>query len=268
MTKLTGQTAVVTGAASGIGKATATKLASQDAFVWITDINKDAGEKAVKEIQDKGGKASFLQLDVRSGKNVSNVFDQIFNETGRIDILVNNAGIPGNPAPIDQMSDVEWSTMLDIHVNGSFYCLRAVAGYMKKQGYGRIINMSSLASETALQYFAHYATAKYAVLGLTESSAKELGAFGITVNALKPGVIRSALTGDLLGVAEERLATSTPIGKIGSPDDVASAVAFLASPDSSFLTGISIIVDGGFRLVNEMDKVMIDMINGSQSERI
>ncbi|MEK3936785.1 SDR family NAD(P)-dependent oxidoreductase [Sporosarcina sp. FSL W7-1349] len=266
MKKFTGQTALVTGAASGIGKSIAKKLGDEGAFVWITDINEKTGQAAAQEIVQEGGKAEFLPLDVRSVENVTNVIDHIVAQNGSLEILVNNAGIPGNPAPIEQMSDSEWNTMLDIHVNGSFYCLRAAASQMKKQKYGRIINMSSLASETALQYFAHYATAKYALLGLTESSAKELGPFGITVNALKPGIIRSALTGGLLEVAEERFATSTPTGTVGSPDDVATAAAFLASPDSGFLTGISIIVDGGFRLVNEMDKVMIDMAAATANE--
>lgn len=260
MAKIANQTALVTGAASGIGKAIAENLANQGANVWITDINEEAGAKAVQEINEAGGKANFLRLDVRSAKEVDAVVDTIYKETGQLDILVNNAGIPGNPASVENISDEEWKMMLDIHVNGSFYCLKAAAHYMKIQGYGRIINMSSLASETALQGFAHYATAKYALLGLTESSAKDLAKYGITVNALKPGVIRSALTGGLLEAAEERIANSTPVGKIGSPEDVAKAAVFLASPDSSFLTGITIVVDGGFRLVNEMDKVMSEMI--------
>lgn len=265
MNLLQDQIALVTGAASGIGKAIARKLANEGAYVWITDINEEAGNQAVQEIVEANGKANFLRLDVRSPQEVSSVINRIYTEAGRIDILVNNAGISGNLVPVDQMSDDEWRVMLDIHVNGSFYCLKAAARYMKEHGYGRIINLSSLASETALQGFAHYATAKYALLGLTESSAKDLAAYGITVNALKPGVIRSAMTGDFLGVAEKRIASSTPVGRIGSPDDVAAAAAFLASPDSGFLTGISIVVDGGFRLVNEMDKLVGEMLTATQA---
>ncbi|RST60026.1 SDR family NAD(P)-dependent oxidoreductase [Siminovitchia terrae] len=263
MKKLDGQTAIVTGAARGIGKAICEKLSGEGAFVWVTDIQKDEGEKTVQEIHESGGKADFLQLDVRDADQVISTVDLIYKSSGRIDILVNNAGISGNPAPVDLMSNEEWKDLLDIHVNGSFYCLKAAAKYMKMQNYGRIINMSSLASETSLQGFAHYAAAKYAILGLTETSAKDLASYNITVNALKPGIIRSTLTDSILAVAEERISASTPLGKIGSPEDVANAACFLASPDSRFLTGISIIVDGGFRLVNEMDKVMNEMIPSS-----
>ena len=265
MAKLTGQTAVVTGAASGIGKAIANKLAHEGAHVFITDINREAGAQAIQEIREAGCKADFLELDVRDAKAVTATIDRIYEQTGRIDILVNNAGIPGNPASVEQISDEEWQLMFDIHVNGSFYALKAAAHYMKKQGYGRMIMMSSLASETSLRGFAHYAAVKYALLGLTESSAKDLAAYGITVNAIKPGVIRSALTGGILGVAEDRLAQYTPLKKIGSPNDVAEAAAFLASPDSSFITGTSIIVDGGFRLVNEMDQVIDNMLTTPQN---
>ncbi|GIN97346.1 beta-ketoacyl-ACP reductase [Siminovitchia terrae] len=263
MKKLDGQTAIVTGAARGIGKAICEKLSGEGAFVWVTDIQKDEGEKTVQEIHESGGKADFLQLDVRDADQVISTVDLIYKSSGRIDILVNNAGISGNPAPVDLMSNEEWKDLLDIHVNGSFYCLKAAAKYMKMQNYGRIINMSSLASETSLQGFAHYAAAKYAILGLTETSAKDLASYNITVNALKPGIIRSTLTDSILAVAEERISASTPLGKIGSLEDVANAACFLASPDSRFLTGISIIVDGGFRLVNEMDKVMNEMIPSS-----
>ncbi|KIL72763.1 SDR family NAD(P)-dependent oxidoreductase [Bacillus badius] len=265
MAKMTGQTALVTGSANGIGKAIAKKLASEGAYVWITDIDEEAGNQVVREIVESNGKASFLRLDVRSSQEVAAAIRQIYTETGRMDILVNNAGISGNLVPVDQMSDEEWKVLLDIHVNGSFYCLREAARYMKKQGYGRIINMSSLASETALRGFVHYATAKYALVGLTESSAKDLAPYGITVNVLKPGIIRSALTGGVLQAAEERLARSTPVRSIGSAEDVAMAAAFLASPDSGFLTGISIVVDGGFRLVSEMDKVTGEMIAAMQA---
>ncbi|WP_186306503.1 SDR family NAD(P)-dependent oxidoreductase [Siminovitchia fortis] len=265
MKKLDGQTAIVTGAGSGIGKAISKKLSLEGAYVWATDVQEDGGKKTVQEIHESGGKAEFLQLDVRDADQVISTLDHIYKSSGRIDILINNAGISGNPAPVDLMGNEDWKDLLDIHVNGSFYCLKAAAKYMKMHNYGRIINMSSLASETSLQGFAHYAAAKYALLGLTETSAKDLASYNITVNALKPGIIRSTLTGGILEVAEERIAASTPLGKVGSPGDVAEAACFLASPDSSFLTGISIIVDGGFRLVTEMDKVMNEMIAASSN---
>lgn len=135
----------------------------------------------------------------------------------------------------------------------------------EKNGSGRIINMSSLASETSLRGYGHYAAAKYALLGLTETAAKDLAPYGITVNALKPGVIRSALTSGILSMAEEELAKATPLGKIGSPSDVASAAAFLCSDEASFITGATLIIDGGFRLVNEMDNAMDRFLSISNS---
>jgi 3-oxoacyl-[acyl-carrier protein] reductase len=215
-------------------------------------------------ILNQDGKAKFQLLDVRNFEQVEQTFQAVVSETDRLDILINNAGISGNPASIDQMPPEEWTNLLNIHVNGSFYCLRTAAPYMKKNKFGRIINMSSLAAETSLRGFGHYAAAKYALVGLTESAAKDLAAFGITVNALKPGVIRSALTGGILAMAEDRLAQATPLGKIGSPQDIAAAAAFLCSEEAGFITGSSLVIDGGFRLVNEMDNVMDEMLRGNE----
>lgn len=264
MTSMLGKVAVVTGAGSGIGRAISEKLASQGTTVYVTDVSEYGGKETVDIINRKGGNATFLSLDVRDFEQVESTFQFIATENGRIDILINNAGIPGQPGSIEQIPNEDWINLLDIHVNGSFYCLKSAVPYMKKNNFGRIINMSSLASETSLRGFGHYAAAKYALLGLTESAAKDLARFGITVNALKPGVIRSSLTGGILAMAEEELSKATPVGKIGSPSDVANAAAFLCSDEASFITGSTLLIDGGFHLVNEMDNAIDRLLSGTQ----
>lgn len=254
--------AVVTGAGSGIGRAIAQKLANQGTLVYVTDIDVAGGNETVNLISKQDGKAKFLPIDVRDFDQVQNTFQTIASENGRLDILINNAGISGNPASIENVPKDEWTNLLNIHVNGSFYCLKSAVPYMKENKYGRIINMSSLAAETSLRGFGPYAAAKYALIGLTETAAKDLAGYGITVNAIKPGIIRSALTTGILEAAEERLANATPLGKIGSPHDIASAAAFLCSDEASFITGTWIIVDGGFRLVTEMDNFMGEIVSG------
>ncbi|RXT06958.1 SDR family NAD(P)-dependent oxidoreductase [Ammoniphilus sp. CFH 90114] len=260
MSSLTNQIAVVTGAGSGIGKAIAKELSTLGAHVYVTDINEENALHVASEIKGEGYMATAYKLDVSNSTDVSDFFQKVNQLHERVDILVNNAGIAGTPSLISNMTDEEWKKMLAIHVNGSFFCLREASKMMRKNRYGRVINMSSLASETSLAGFAHYGAAKYAIVGLTEAAAKELAAYNVTVNAIKPGVIRSALTQGILSMAEERLSLATPNQKIGEPRDIAQVVAMLAKPESSFVTGASIVVDGGFCLMNEMDRVVLEML--------
>lgn len=260
MKTLTGQVAVVTGGGSGIGKAIAQRLSSQGAYVWIADIQEENAASVVSEIRQKDEQAAAYRLDVSDPEAVKQFFAKVDEECGRVDILVNNAGIAGNPSLLTNMQDEEWMQMFQIHVHGSFYCLREAAKRMARNQYGRVINMSSLAAETSLAGFAHYGAVKYALVGLTEAAAKELAGDKITVNAIKPGVIRSALTKGILAMAEERLAEATPLKQIGEPEDIANVVSMLVQPDARFVTGTSIVVDGGFSLMNEMDRVMLDAL--------
>ncbi|GED67021.1 beta-ketoacyl-ACP reductase [Brevibacillus reuszeri] len=260
MGTLTGQVAVVTGGGSGIGKAICQQLSSQGAHVWVTDIQAEHASQVSEEIRQQGHQATAFRLDVTDHSAVRDFFAHVDQECGRVDILVNNAGIAGHPSLLVNMSDEAWMQMFNIHVHGSFYCLREAAKRMIQQNYGRVVNMSSLAAETSLAGFAHYGAVKYALVGLTEATAKELAGYQITVNAIKPGVIRSALTQGFLASAEERLATATPAKRIGNPEDIAMAVSMLVQPAASFVTGASLVVDGGFNLMNEMDRVMLDML--------
>jgi len=260
MSVLTGQIAVVTGAGSGIGSGIARKLGSMGAHVWVTDINEDNAAKVTAEIVESGGKASTYRLDVTDSQAVTQFFQMVDQECGRVDILVNNAGISGNMSLVINMTDEEWKRLFDIHVHGSFYCLREAAKLMIRNKYGRIVNMSSLAAVTSLAGFSHYGAAKYAIVGLTQAAAKELAEYGITVNAIKPGVIRSALTKGFLDMAEDRLAEATPLKQIGDPKDIAHAVAMFVHPDAGFVTGSTLVVDGAFGLMNEMDRVMLEAV--------
>lgn len=264
MSGIKGQIAVVTGAASGIGKSIAEQLCREGAHVCIVDVNAEQGEHVTAELNGQGYRASFYKVDVTQSQQVASCFQEVERVHGQIHILINNAGIAGQPTPITEMDDQSWLTMLNIHANGSFYCLREAAKRMKKQHYGRIVNISSLAAERGLAGSVHYSAAKYAIVGLTEVAAKELGPYNITVNAIKPGLIRTPLAEKgLLATEEERLKAETPVRKIGEPEDVARAVSFLVQPESGFLTGISIIVDGGINLMDVMDKVGLEMMVNS-----
>ncbi|KQL43907.1 hypothetical protein AN963_20830 [Brevibacillus choshinensis] len=260
MGSLNGQIAVVTGGGSGIGRAIAHQLSKQGAHVWVADLQEDSASRVVSEIKENGNQATSYRLDVSDSEEVARFFENVDQTCGRVDILINNAGIAGNPSLLTQMVDEEWKRMFNVHVHGSFYCLREAAKLMMRNRYGRVVNMSSLAAETSLAGFSHYGAAKYAIVGLTEAAAKELAGYQITVNAIKPGVIRSALTQGILGMAEDRLAETTPLKRIGEPEDIAKVVSMLVQPETSFVTGSSVVVDGGFRLMNEMDRVMLEAL--------
>jgi 3-oxoacyl-[acyl-carrier protein] reductase len=261
MAGIEGQVAVVTGAASGIGQTIAQKLSSEGAHVCIVDINGEKAEEVASELNRQGYRASAHRVDVAQSEQVSAFFDEVERTHGLVHILVNNAGIAGRPYYVTEMDDQTWLTMLSIHANGSFFCLREAAKIMKRHRYGRIVNMSSLAAERGIAGHVHYTAAKYAIVGLTEVAAKELGQFNITVNAIKPGLIRTPLAEEgLLATEGERLRMETPVRKIGETEDVARAVSFLVQPESGFLTGISIIVDGGINIMDCMDKVGLEFL--------
>jgi 3-oxoacyl-[acyl-carrier protein] reductase len=232
-------------------------LAREGARVVIADILKEEGAKTIAEISAIGGEGRFHHLDVTDACGVKKLFDQIVKEWGRLDILINNAGNRTHPAWCDQVSDRDWSSVISTHVHGSFYCLREAAGVMKKAGYGRIVNFSSVAAVHGFSTQMNYAAAKFAIVGMTLTAAKELGPHGITVNALQPGVIRSDMTAILLQQGEQVYSDRTPVRRVGETSDVANAVRFLASPESGFINGVVLKVDGGFSLVlspeNDLD---------------
>jgi 3-oxoacyl-[acyl-carrier protein] reductase len=236
--------AIVTGAARGIGRAIAERLAQNSITVVITDISEN-GEAASQELRSKGYEVSFEKADVSNEQEVKDLISKITHEYGRIDILVNNAGIRPT-RPFSQMEFKDWQRVLDINLNGAFYFCSAVVPVMQKNGWGRIINISSIAAQQgSTGGHSHYSASKAGLIGLSKSLAREYARFGITVNVIAPGWIDTeGWEGELDGRREE-FAARVPIGRLGTPEDVARGAAFLASDDAEYITGITLPINGG-----------------------
>lgn len=248
------KTAILTGAASGIGFETARLLGKEGAKVTIMDINEQSAQKAAKQLGDEGIEAYWFQLDVSNAIDVDNTFRKaIENYSGILDILVNNAGIAdfGN---VENTSRDLWDRIMAVNVNGTFYCSKASIPSMKQQG-GSIVNFSSVAGVVGIPGMAAYCTAKAAIIGLTKQMAAEYSAQGIRTNCVCPGTIASTALGQqLLGsdtseeTQKKRLA-KYPIGRFGEPIEIAQAVLFLASDQASFVSGSAFNVDGGMTAI-------------------
>ena len=240
---LEGQTAVVTGASRGIGKAIAISLAKEGAEVIINySSSPDNANKVVSEINSFGGKAYPLQADISNETSVNELIKKVLEKSNKIDVLVNNAGITKDGLLMRMKTD-DWQKVLDLNLNGVFYCTRAVSRQMLKQKKGRIINITSVVGLMGNSGQANYSAAKAGVVGLTQSAAKEFASRGITVNAVAPGFISTDMTKDL---NSESILSAIPLGRFGNPEDVAGTVRFLAAdPSASYITGQTIQVDGG-----------------------
>ena len=245
MLKCEGKTAVVTGGGSGLGRAIALAFAREGAMVAVWDIKAEQAMAVSGTIESMGQTSQAQAVDVSTGAQVESAVAKIMDSWGHIDILVNNAGIC-QVASIENISEDDWDRIMAVNLKGTFLCSRAVMGAMKKQKTGKIINMGSVAGKIGgIATGAHYSASKAGVMCFTKSLARELAPYGINVNGIAPGVIETEMTRTITGGNWDAYLSSIPFGRIGTEDDVARVALFLASEDSSYLTGEIIDVNGG-----------------------
>ena len=242
---LEGKVALVTGASRGIGAGIALELAAVGAKVVVNyQVNQQGAEQVVEQIRQQGGEAYLFRADVSKPDEVKAMFEFINSQFGGVDILVNNAGIHQH-LPLEQLSLSDWERLMATNLTSLFLITQAVLPYMKKQRWGRIVNISSLSGFAGTRVECHYATSKAGVIGFTKAIALETAPFGITVNAISPGSIET----DMLAVTTEerrrKLISEIPVGRIGQPEDIAWGVRFLVSPRASYITGQTIHMNGG-----------------------
>ena len=242
---LEGRVALVTGGSRGIGAAVSSELAAAGAEVALNYASgAEAANALVEEIAGRGGSARAVQGDISTAAGATALVEQVESEVGPIAILVNNAGITRDNL-IMKLGDDDWHKVIDTNLGGAFFACRAVARPMLKRRAGAIVNMSSVVGVHGNAGQTNYAASKAGLIGLTKALAKELGARGIRVNAIAPGYIETALTDALPEPAREAILASTPLGRLGRPEDVAAAVRFLVSDAAGFVTGDVLAVDGG-----------------------
>jgi len=249
MGKLENKVAVITGAASGIGRATAIRFAGEGAAVVIADLNRDGGEAAVRDCKENGGSAVFQLTDVSSEENIKSAVDRAVKEFGHLDIIYNNAGLGGATGAIENISVEDWDKTFAVLVRGVFLGIKHSIPIMRKQGGGSIISTASLAGLQGYDGIHAYSGAKAAVVNITRSAAIQLGPDKIRVNCICPGGINTPiLYGTTPGgekLMEQVLAQLQPIKRAGSPLDIANMALFLASDESEWITGTAMVVDGG-----------------------
>jgi NAD(P)-dependent dehydrogenase (short-subunit alcohol dehydrogenase family) len=242
MTKLTGKTALITGGASGIGKAAARLLADGGANVVIGDIQDDAGQAVVDEITEAGGRASFVHLDVTNEDDWNAAVAEAVHQYGGLTTLVNNAGI-GDTLPIEDTPKADWDRVIAVTQTSAFLGMKAASAEVQKSGNGAVVNISSMYGIVGGLGGPSYAAAKGAVRILTKNTALGWAKKGVRANSVHPGYIDTPILGD---TDRQYLIDTTPMGRLGQPHEVANVIAFLASDESSFMTGSEVVVDGGY----------------------
>src|SRR3979490_1616642 len=241
---LSGRVALVTGASQGIGRACALKLAAAGATVAVAARNQEKLDELVSEISSTSGKAAAFALDVTDEEQIKSAIKAAIAQFGKIDILVNNAGITRDQL-VMRMKRADWDAVLQTNLTSAYLCIQQVIGSMLKQRWGRIINITSIFGQMGQAGQANYAASKAGLIGLTMAIAREVGSRNITCNAVAPGFIETSMTAGLGDEFKQNAVKQIPLGRIGSPDDVANAVAFLASEEASYITGHVLNVNGG-----------------------
>ena len=248
MGRLDNRRALVTGASGGIGRGVALRLAAEGSRVAVhCHTHPEPAQSVAQEIAAAGGEAQVVQADVTQGDQVEAMVRQVTEAWGGVDILVNNAGVTRDNLLL-RMSEEEWDQVVDTSLKGAFLCTKAVLREMTRQRWGRIINMSSVVAMAGNPGQANYTAAKAGLIGFTRTMAREMASRGITVNALTPGFITSAMVESLSQEAQAAIKERIPTGSFGSPEDVAAVVAFLAGDDAGYVTGQVIGIDGGLSI--------------------
>jgi 3-oxoacyl-[acyl-carrier protein] reductase len=241
---LSGRVALVTGASQGIGRTCAIRLARDGAAVIVAARNQEKLNKLVSEITAVGGKAAAFALDVADEEQVKATVKAVIAQFGKLDILVNNAGITRDQL-VMRMKRADWDAVLQTNLTSAYLCIQSAVPSMLKQRWGRIINITSVFGQMGQAGQANYAASKAGLIGLTMAIAREVGSRTITCNAIAPGFIETAMTAVLSEEFKQTAVKQIPLGRVGTPDDVAGAVAFLASEDASYITGHVLSVNGG-----------------------
>jgi 3-oxoacyl-[acyl-carrier protein] reductase len=242
--RLKDKVALITGGARGIGQAIAMTFAQEGADIVIADVNLEIAQKTASEIESLGRKALALEMDVTNYEKVEEGINKILDKMGKVDILVNNAGITKDNLLL-RMSQADWDAVINVNLKGTFNCIKAVSKPMVKQRSGRIISIASIIGLMGNPGQANYAASKAGIIALTKTVAKELASRNINANAVAPGFIQTEMTAKLPENVKQRMLEAIPLGKLGTPGDVANVCLFLASEESSYITGQTITIDGG-----------------------
>jgi 3-oxoacyl-[acyl-carrier protein] reductase len=245
--QLAGRTAIITGGARGIGRATAHRFAGEGAAVMLADVEATAGREAVSSIEDAGGTAAFTKTDVTDRDQAEALAEATVERFGGIDVLVNNAGITRD-ATLKKMTEDDFDAVVDVNLKGVFNCTKAALPHLTESDAGRILNAASIVGRYGNFGQTNYVATKSGVIGMTKTWARELGRDGVTVNAVAPGFVDTDMMETVPDTVIDDLTDQTPLGQLGDPEDIANAYCFLASDEAAFITGAVIAVDGGLVL--------------------
>jgi 3-oxoacyl-[acyl-carrier protein] reductase len=245
---LQGKTAIVTGAAQGIGRAIAECLAQAGADIAVADLDPGRSVETVASVEKLGRKALNIKVNVADANETKAMVEQVMKAWGKVDILVNNAGITRDGLLL-RMKEEDWNLVLQINLNGTFNCTKAVLQPMTKQRYGRIVNIASIVGVIGNAGQANYSASKAAVIGFTKTVGREYASRNVTVNAVAPGFIDTAMTHGLSADVKDTLLKQIPLGRLGTPADIAAAVRFLVSEDAAYITGHVLHVNGGMLMI-------------------